>query len=451
MSKRISNNKENFDRIDPQESLIKSLESIKSLLKQGDTKINQARENIARADSISSDSMDIHKSENSDIQNTSFDSSDSIQKPVIPEITDEQKLLDEINEDDIEEIVVEALPENNIFNADLKSSPALTKPSPKIEESSLKTTQKDSLAEIVADNIPSNNENTALNDLYDHDLIVPMLDEIIMPEDQNSSLFNMDSSVEIKLDEKLKSTLLELNDNDEQNIKIQPPVKNETTNSTYNSIKNSETNTKADIISFELNSNVKKNNLKVINKPELDTALESPKTVSPKKQKISLVENSPVVDQVFIKETTIEKNITTENLPPLSSNSSKLKSKSNNKTNNSEIKNDISTAIESAAYTDDALNRVSKSSNETIKKAPSVNKPIKQTLTGDEIDYSKIDGLDRLNFNADKMSSLQKRVEKRVHNRLIQLIVQLDDEIKNIFSDEIKNCIALELENKDKK
>ncbi|MFV2059256.1 MAG: hypothetical protein ACC653_01150, partial [Gammaproteobacteria bacterium] len=266
MSERISNKKQNLDGIDPQESLIKSLESIKSLLKQGDSKINQARENIARADSISSDNLELRKTklEKNSIQNSSYDNSDSNQELIIENT--QQNVLNDIDDSDIEEIIVEALPENNIFNSSLKSSSTISKPELELEITNnldLATAKPDAVA---VDTKPleknhqvkesdTSSEKAVLNELYDHDLIVPMLDEIVMPEDQNSSLFNMDSSVEIKLDEKLKSSLLDLSEIDDESNELNPPEKDNAVKSGYNSINNlPETATKADIISFELNS-----------------------------------------------------------------------------------------------------------------------------------------------------------------------------------------------------
>ena len=52
-----SNKKDGFGGIDPQDSLVKSLESIKALLEEGDNKITQARKSIARATSISNESV----------------------------------------------------------------------------------------------------------------------------------------------------------------------------------------------------------------------------------------------------------------------------------------------------------------------------------------------------------------------------------------------------------
>jgi hypothetical protein len=457
MSERISNKKQNFDGIDPQESLIKSLESIKSLLKQGDSKINQARENIARADSISNDSLEIRKTElDMDISNSTIENSSSV--PKTTSIKDLQKQeFTEINDADIEEIVVEALPEQNIFNPDLKSSTSITKPVElEVEESAIvnidTNSQPENINEHITDKISNNPDTTALNDLYDHNLIVPMLDEIVMPEDQNSSLFNMDSSVEIKLDEKLKSTILELSDDSEINDlnKIETP-KDAILKSTYNSIKKPQINTKADIISFELSSNNKKNIFK-----KIDTSVHQPEKINPTQPKeqnnISLVEDSlvdisiaPDIEQVVIKETTTEAVNQDENIFSVSKKLTdvKLEVKENSVKN---LEDDLTIAIDSTNYTDDSLTNISKSNNELIKDDKS--NTVKNS--SDEIDFSNIDGLDRLKFNADKMGALQKRVEKRVHNRLIQLIVQLDDEIKNIFTDEIKNCVAQELKNQNK-
>jgi len=473
MSERISNKKQNFDGIDPQESLIKSLESIKSLLKQGDSKIHQARENIARADNLNKDEIKSRLSKQSpEIPNTAFISSASIQKPTIleksaeaeqdfsniPELNQE---LNEINDDEIpslEEIFVDAIPEDNIFNSNTKTH--------QTEISSPETSSIDSA------NTALQQKNTPLNEMYDHNLIVPMLDEIIIPEDQNSSMFNMDSSVEIKLDSKLASKFVELSstdDNSSDKIETDITIKDEAIKSAYNSIKKAELKKNedkpnADIISFELSSNAIKNNLKKSDKKTIKSEKAELKTPN-KNIGISLVEDSKIkldtkavttplensgIDQVIIKETTNTK-IQIENIPAKTE-KNKLTAITSKKQDKA-LDIDLTPAIDTTNYTDDVLTTISASNSEIIKPNHIENSTTSKTQnnSNDEIDFSKIEGLDRLEFNANKMEALQKRVEKRVHNRLIQLIVQLDDEIKTIFSDEIKNCIAHELKNaKDK-
>jgi len=447
MSERIPTKKQNFDGIDPQESLIKSLESIKSLLKQGDSKINEARENIARADSsISSASIENRFNDNANnqsakIPSSAFISSSSLQKTNLIESPIEQEL--NIIEDSIEEIVIDvvpAVPTNDLFN----------KTNKKIEldlDIKIKTESTGSKRDTTTPEINASTENSSLNDLYDHDLIVPMLDEIVMPEDQNSSFFNMDSSVEIKLDSQLKSSLLELNDTDEVNEldtakKPEINVSNTTKDnkSSYSTIDKKENNANADIISFELSSsNIKKQNLKKVEK--LVSHSDIPTLNNPKAAKaVSLVED-PQSNHVIIKETThpVKKqdDSITDTLTDIKTDATSKLSKI------SEI--DLSSAISSSTHTDNVLSTINNISNDKIKTDTARIKP--KQITAEKTDFSTLDGLERIKFNAEKMSALQGRIEKRVHNRLIQLIVQLDDEIKTIFTDEIKNCIALEIEN----
>ncbi|VAW91609.1 hypothetical protein MNBD_GAMMA22-2777 [hydrothermal vent metagenome] len=385
MNKRVSNKKHNFDGIDPQKSLMKSLESIKSLLKQGDSKINAARENIARADnSISSDSLENKlRKKSTNTNDTESENSSSVKFPLEFDLTSS-----------LEEIIVEELPGQNIFKA------------------------KDSPKELQ----PSVVDNGQLNDLYDHDLIVPMLDEIVEPEDNESSLLNMESSSEINLD-----SILEVND-------IHIPFDNEELEN--NSIANSDANSNADIISFELGSNAIKNNQKKSESTSMEQMEQAVLNLPNTQQSISLVEDSQIEiksdtsinlesklikDHVIIKETTVKKSPVT-NTP-------------------NEI--DLTPAIASATQTNNVLNNLNQIKSATVKPA-SVTKPSKQ-----DTDFSKISGLDTLKINTEIMNSLQNRVEKRVHNRLIQLIVQLDEEIKDILAEEVKHTIKQETKNKN--
>ncbi len=377
MNKRVSNKKHSFDGTDPQKSLMKSLESIKSLLKQGDSKINAARENIARADnSISSDSLKNKlnkKSKNqnttktTNTKNTTVKNSTTTKNPDAFEIA-----LDFEIPNTLEKIIVKELPSQNIFKA-----------------KSTKANKSD--------------DKSPLNDLYDHDLIVPILEEVVEPEDDESSLFN-DSSSEIKLD-----SILEINDIEDINdIHLSFDDENSNTDTSKSN---------ADIISFELGTNAIKNNQKNNQNISLDDAvLELAKS----QKSVSLVEDSqinikldiptnsetvPVEDQVIIKETTLKKSQITEP--------------------------DLSHAVASV-----------ESESQTVKQSTLSKSSDKET------DFSKIAGLDTLKINADIMHDLQNRVEKRVHDRLIQLIVQLDEEIKDILTDEIKLSISQEITSK---
>jgi len=455
MSERTPNKKTNFDGIDPQESLIKSLESIKSLLKQGDSKINEARQNIARADSISNDSMEIRLNEQSlNAPQSTKISSSSIQKPKSDPVTEEIQVIPELNdnfEDSLEEIIVEAVPQSTIFNSN---------------STSLEKSQN--LSDVPQLSSNSKSENEALSDLYDHDLIVPMLDEVVMPEDQNSSLFNMDSSVDIKIDSKLESTFLDINKNTQStksdNIKADLTKTTNSTGISYNTIKKPEINTKADVISFELSSNNKKNSLKKLD--SLKHEDEIPLLDLPKSQNSitlvedslledSLIEDSMVdidlnpkssssIEQVIIKETTNTISQVTDSaiVNTLDSSESKIEKLSATTNNNA---TDLSPAIATATYTDDVLSNLTKTNKEII--SDTLSNPLSES----EIDLSNIDGLDNHKFNADKISALQKRVENRVHHRLIQLIVELDEEIKSILTEEINTCISDKVEDSDPK
>lgn len=490
MSKWDSNNKTNFDGIDPQKSLIKSLESIKSLLKQGDSKINEARENIARADSIGSDTMEtrLKKRDAEKLDSAAYTSSSSLQKPDINTISTELELDSNFMNTNFEEIILDALPENNIFNNNLNTSNSKPYINPNVTPKS--SSEFDMSLSPDAD-------NAELNDLYDHDLIVPMLEEIVIPEDQNSSLFNMESSVEINLDSNLKDFEAELDE-------IVNGIEHEELKSSYNDIKKSDTNTKADILTFDLNANTKKNanNKSEVtpentttdikppivltsqnNIPEADTSEETIEDTSeiqmspdqpslnlPRiKSSISLVEDSHIdiqidsldkiqntksVDQVVIKETTLkiessDKNrddienakqlaIAKENAEHLASSKAKVLEATTLSQTEETKKNDISEAIltpaiDSANYTNDILTSLT---DNTIKAI--------SNKANTKSDFSDIVGLETLNLNTDKLNALQKRVQARVHNRLIQLIVDLDAELKEILTDEIKHTIQNE-------
>ncbi len=503
MSKRDSSNKTNFDGIDPQKSLIKSLESIKSLLKQGDSKINEARENIARADSIGSDTMETRLSKRDAKKlDSASSSSNSLPKPNFNTVSTELELDSNFMNTNFEEIILDALPENNIFNNNLSSSNTKPYINPNVAPKS---------SDEFDMSIPES-DNTELNDLYDHDLIVPMLEEIVIPEDQDSSLFNMDSSVEINIDSSLNDIEAELDE-------IVNGIEQQELKSSYNEIKKTDDNTKADILTFELNSNPKKisnnkseivpeqtiseikiskdltsekNNLKDVTPKNItpsnkiskdsiaetkvsedsinDTAeIQKPSFDKPSlniprvKSSISLVEDSHIdiqidnpdstqntesLDHVVIKETTQQKMssdkslddikdvellaIAKENAEHLASSTAKVLEQTNTipaKTDKNNISDAILTpAIESVDYTDGILSN----------------------LTGNKKNnFSDITGLDTLNLNTDKLNALQKRVEMRVHNRLIELIVDLDEEIKEILSDEIKHTIQTEKENNE--
>ncbi len=387
MNKRGSNKQHNFDGLDPQKSLMKSLESIKSLLKQGDSKISAARENIARADnSMSSDSLENRlekKSKKQPIEKTANIKNTKIEVATSTKTSDAFEVsLDFEIPGTLEEIIVKELPDQNIFKS--KSTP------------------------VVKHNLDSNKpiDNGPLNDLYDHDLIVPMLDEVVEPEDDESSLFNMDSSSEIKLDSILEVNDIHLSFDDEADADINK--------------------SNADIISFELGSNAIKNNQKTVENISIDDpALEIPKSqnsilfiedsqVDIKTDSPTNLTTKPVKDQVVIKETTLKKSQIAE------------------------TKTDLTPAIASASYTNEVLSNLASAENEskTVKQNTSSKSFVKDT------DFSKIAGLDTLEINSKIMNDLQNRVEKRVHNRLIQLIVQLDEEIQDILTDEIKLCIT---------